>query len=52
DRDGSIEEGAICGNFWQTENDYTVLAYYRGPGERFDRIIGMGRGNSTVITNN
>lgn len=52
DRDGSIDEGAIGGNFWQTENDYSVLVYYRGPGERFDRIIGYGQANSSVITNN
>lgn len=52
DRDGSIDQGAIGGNHWETENDYTVLVYYRAPGERFDRIIGMGRGNSTTITNN
>lgn len=52
DRDGSIDQGAIGGNFWQTENDYTVLVYYRGPGERYDRIIGMGKGNSSIITNN
>ncbi len=52
DRDGSIDQGAIGGNFWQTENDYTVLVYYRGPGERFDRIIGVGQANSERITNN
>jgi len=52
DRDGTIDEGAIDGNFWQTENDYSVLVYYRGPGERFDRIVGFGRSNSSVITNN
>tara|TARA_R100001132_G_scaffold27147_2_gene31030 strand:- start:510 stop:1763 length:1254 start_codon:yes stop_codon:yes gene_type:complete len=52
DRDGSIDQGAIDGNFWQTENDYTVLVYYRGPGQRYDKIIGMGKGNSTIITNN
>jgi hypothetical protein len=52
DRDGSIDEGAIGGNFWETENEYTVLVYYRGPGERFDRVIGFGRGTSTRITNN
>lgn len=52
DRDGSIDEAAIGGSFWQTENDYTVLVYYRGPGERFDRIIGYGKSNSNVITNN
>lgn len=52
DRDGKIDQGAIGGNFWQTENDYTVLVYYRGPGERFDRIIGYGKANSIDITNN
>ncbi len=52
DRDGSVDQGAIGGNFWQTENDYTVLVYYRGPGERFDRIIGYGKANSNIINNN
>lgn len=52
DRDGSVDEGAISGNFWQTENDYTVLVYYRDLGGRYDRIIGMGLGNSSTITNN
>lgn len=52
DRDGSIDEGAICGNFWQTENTYTVLVYYRELGGRFDRIIGYGQASSTNITNN
>ncbi|HIB48832.1 MAG TPA: DUF5103 domain-containing protein [Flavobacteriaceae bacterium] len=52
DRDGSIDEGAISGDFWETENDYTVLVYYRAPGARFDRVIGIGRGSSTRITNN
>ena len=52
DRDGSIDEGAICGNYWQTENDYTVLVYYRDLGARYDRIVGLGRANSTNITNN
>jgi len=51
-RDGSIDPGAVSGNFWQTENDYTVLVYFRDLGARYDRIIGMGRGNSTNISNN
>ena len=51
-RDGSIENGAIDGDFWQTENEYTVLVYYRDLGARYDRIIGMGNANSTIINNN
>lgn len=52
DRDGSIDGGAIGGNFWETENVYTVIVYYRGPGERFDRVLGLGLGTATNITNN
>ena len=52
DRDGSVDEGAIGGNYWQTENEYTVLVYFRDLGGRFDRIVGMGKGSSTTITNN
>jgi hypothetical protein len=51
-RDGSVEQGAISGNFWETENEYTVLVYYRAPGSRFDRLLGEGYSNSTIITNN
>ena len=52
DRDGSIDEGAIDGNYWQTENLYNVIVYYRDLGARYDRIIGFGTANSTNITNN
>ena len=51
-RDGSVEQGPISGNFWETENQYTVLVYYRAPGARFDRLLGEGYANSTNITNN
>ncbi len=52
DRDGSVDQGAVGGNFWQTENEYTVLVYYREQGGRYDRIIGIGKANSSVINNN
>lgn len=51
-RDGSINDGAVSGDFWQTENDYTVIVYFRDLGARYDRIIGTGYGNSTKINNN
>ena len=31
------------GNFWQTENRYTFLAYYQGVGIYYDRIIGYAQ---------
>lgn len=48
-RDGSVDEGAVSGDFWQTENDYTVIVYFRDLGGRYDRIIGVGGANSTQI---
>ncbi len=50
--DDPVDLGRINGNHWETENQYDVLVYYKGPGERFDRLIGRGQGNSTTITNN
>lgn len=52
DRDGSIDQGAIDGDFWQTENNYNVVVYYRDLGARYDRVIGFGTGNSSNISNN
>jgi len=49
--DGTIDQGLIGGNFDETENEYTVLAYYRAPGQRYDRVIGIGTGNASTIRN-
>lgn len=51
DRDGLLDEGRISGNFWQTENNYKVLVYYRDLGARYDRIVGFNELSSTNITN-
>ena len=47
----SIDEGFIDGNFYQTENIYKVLVYYRDLGRRYDKIIGVGEGSSINISN-
>ena len=49
--DGTLDEGFISGNFDATENEYSVIIYYRPVGGRFDRIIGTGSANSINITN-
>ena len=51
DAKGKLNEGKISGNFWQTENDYKVLLYYRDLGGRYDRIIGFNQTSSTQISN-
>lgn len=48
---GEQDPGFISGNMWQTENIYTVLAYYREPGGRYDRLIGQGAASSEGIRN-
>ena len=51
DPQGTIDEGRISGNFWQTENNYKVLIYYRDLGARFDELIGFGEASSVNISN-
>ena len=52
DNKGNVDaEKAIDGNFWQTENDYSILVYYRENIDRYDRVIGKATANSTIITN-
>ena len=49
--DGELEEGVISGDYYETENNYKVLVYYRDLGARYDRIVGFGEGTSTQISN-
>ncbi|MGB1307711.1 MAG: DUF5103 domain-containing protein [Oceanihabitans sp.] len=51
DAKGNLDEGAISGNFYQTENNYKVLVYYKNLGARYDRIIGLGEASSVNIRN-
>ncbi|HEU0137734.1 MAG TPA: DUF5103 domain-containing protein [Flavobacterium sp.] len=45
------DENAIDGNFYQTENNYFVIVYYRENNQRYDRVIGKGVASSLNITN-
>ncbi|MFK7782536.1 DUF5103 domain-containing protein [Psychroserpens sp.] len=51
DPEGNLDEGLISGNFWQTENNYKVLVYYRDLGARYDKLIGFGEATSVNISN-
>lgn len=48
--DQNIDFNSIDGNFYQTENTYVVLVYYREPGAVYDKVIGVGVGNSANIS--
>jgi len=49
--DKSIHLNAISGNFHFTENNYTIMVYYRKFGDIYDSIIGIGTANSRNISN-
>ncbi|OXA96167.1 type IX secretion system plug protein [Flavobacterium hercynium] len=52
DRKGIIDyENAIDGNYYQTENEYTILVYYRQSSDRYQRVIGKGNASSVNIIN-
>jgi hypothetical protein len=52
DDKGNVDaEKAPDGNFWQTENEYTILVYYSQNSDRYVRVIGKGSANSNVVTN-
>jgi hypothetical protein len=38
----------IEGNWYETENEYTILIYYHPLGERYDRLIGVASFNSNT----
>ena len=50
--DGTVlEELNPDGNYFETENQYHVLVYYKTDSDRYDRIIGLGKADSKLITN-
>lgn len=42
DEFGSVNTNEINGSFFQTENQYTVIVYFKPFGSLYDRVIGMG----------
>jgi len=46
---GLIDYTAVEGSYAQTENDYTVIVYYKPPGARYTKVIGYGSASSDNI---
>ncbi|WP_299012117.1 DUF5103 domain-containing protein [uncultured Polaribacter sp.] len=44
EKDNILNTKDIRGSFFETENEYTVIAYYKPFGSLFDRVIGVGTG--------
>lgn len=43
-KNGTVKLHEIDGSFFETENEYTVIVYYKPFGGQYDRIIGIGHG--------
>ena len=46
DEKGIDNTNILEGNYWETENNYTVLVYYKSFTDRTDQLIGIGQINS------
>ncbi|WP_425656514.1 DUF5103 domain-containing protein [Tenacibaculum ascidiaceicola] len=44
DNNKNVDLYEVDGSFYQTENEYTVIVYYKPFGEIYDRVIGVGYG--------
>jgi hypothetical protein len=42
--DNKVDLRTINGSFYETENQYTVLVYYKSFGDVYERVIGVGSG--------
>ncbi|MFN0082511.1 MAG: DUF5103 domain-containing protein [Ferruginibacter sp.] len=46
DKNGIDLSNSLEGNYWETENNYTILVYYKSFADRSDQLIGVGQINS------
>ncbi len=46
DEKGGDYLNTLEGNYWETENNYTILIYYKSFTDRSDQLIGIGQVNS------
>jgi hypothetical protein len=46
DEQGNFDDTVFEGSFFETDNSYQVLVYYRKPGGRWDELIGFANVNS------
>lgn len=46
DKNDPSKRVELEGNYWETENSYTILIYYKSFSDRSDQLIGVGQINS------
>jgi hypothetical protein len=43
DKNNPAQKNDLEGNYWETENSYTILMYYKAFSDRADQLIGVGK---------
>lgn len=43
DRNNPANRYELEGDYWETENSYTILVYYKGFSDRTDQLLGVGK---------
>lgn len=51
DQNKQVNKRAIEGAYYQTENNYAVVVYYKQFGDRYTQVVGVGQSNSDVLRN-
>ena len=51
DGENKADHTFIEGSHYETENKYSVYIYYHPINKRYDRLVGVGIGNSTIKNN-
>jgi hypothetical protein len=46
DKTNAAQKTELEGNYWETENSYTILMYYKAFSDRADQLIGVAKINS------
>ena len=46
DKNDPSKRTDMDGNYWETENDYTILVYYKSFTDQSDQLIGVGKVNT------
>ncbi len=46
DKNDPAQRSELDGNYWETENTYTILVYYKSFTDQYDQLIGIGKLNT------
>ena len=48
-KENKISTELIEGNYYETNNEYTIYVYYKSPWERYERLVGIEKITSNSL---